>query len=177
MKKEDKTAIIEQLKGQLGEYAHFYLTDIEGLNAQKTSDLRRACFKKEIKLVVVKNTLLHKALEGVNVDEQLFSCLKGNTALMLCNTGNAPAKLIKEFLEKDKKNKDAKPALKAAFVEGVTYVGAEQLDFLTSIKSKNELIADLVALLQSPAKNVVSALQSGGNTLHGVLKTLGERTA
>ncbi|MCI7576425.1 MAG: 50S ribosomal protein L10 [Paludibacteraceae bacterium] len=177
MKKEDKNAIIEELKGQLSEYANFYLTDIEGLNAEQTSELRRACFKNQIKLVVVKNTLLHKALETQNVDAQLFDCLKGNTALMLCNTGNAPAKLIKTFADKDKKNKNVKPALKAAFVEETTYVGADQLEFLTSIKSKNELIADLVALLQSPAKNVVSALQSGGSTLHGVLKTLGEREA
>ncbi len=175
MRKEDKSAIIEQLKEELGNYQHFYLTNIEGLDAQKTSELRRACFKKEIKLLVVKNTLLHKALEQIGADAQLFDSLKGNTALMLCNTGNAPAKLIKEFLDKDKKNKDAKPQLKAALVEETVYVGREQLDFLTSIKSKNELIADLVALLQSPAKNVVSALQSGGNTLHGVLKTLEER--
>ena len=177
MKKEDKSAIIEQIKAELGNYQHFYLTNIEGLNAQKTSDLRRACFKKEIKLMVVKNTLLAKALQELDKDAQLTDCLKGNTALMLCNTGNAPAKLIKEFTEKDKKNKDAKPILKAAYVEETVYEGREQLDFLTSIKSKNELIADLVALLQSPAKNVVSALQSGGNTIHGVLKTLGEREA
>lgn len=175
MKKEDKSAIIEQIKDELGQYQHFYLTNIEGLNAQKTSELRRACFKNEIKLMVVKNTLLHKALEQMNADEQLYSGLKGNTALMLCNTGNAPAKLIKEFLDKDKKNKDAKPQLKAAYVEETVYVGAEQLNFLTSIKSKNELIADLIALLQSPAKNVVSALQSGGNTIHGLLKTLGDK--
>jgi large subunit ribosomal protein L10 len=177
MKKEDKSAIIEQIKAELENYQHFYLTNIEGLNAQKTSDLRRACFKKEIKLMVVKNTLLEKALKELDRDAQLFDCLKGNTALMLCNTGNAPAKLIKEFTEKDKKNKDAKPILKAAYVEETVYVGREQLDFLATIKSKNELIADLVALLQSPAKNVVSALQSGGTTIHGVLKTLGEREA
>ncbi len=177
MKKEDKSAIIEQIKAELENYQHFYLTNIEGLNAQKTSDLRRACFKKEIKLMVVKNTLLEKALKELDRDAQLFDCLKGNTALMLCNTGNAPAKLIKEFTEKDKKNKDAKPILKAAYVEETVYVGREQLDFLATIKSKNELIADLVALLQSPAKNVVSALQSGGTTIHGVLKTLGAREA
>ena len=175
MKKEDKSAIIEQLKSQLAEYPHFYLTDIAGLNAQKTSDLRRACFKKEIRLVMVKNTLLAKALEAKNVPAELLDSLKGNTALMLTQVGNAPAKLIKEFTEKDKKNKDAKPILKAAYVEEGVYIGREQLDFLASIKSKNELIADLVALLQSPAKNVVSALQSGANTIHGVLKTLGER--
>ena len=177
MKKEDKSAIIEQIKAELENYLLFYLTNIEGLNAQKTSDLRRACFKKEIKLMVVKNTLLEKALKELDRDAQLFECLKGNTALMLCNTGNAPAKLIKEFTEKDKKNKDAKPILKAAYVEETVYVGREQLDFLATIKSKNELIADLVALLQSPAKNVVSALQSGATTIHGVLKTLGEREA
>ncbi len=177
MKKEDKSAIIEQIKAELEQYQHFYLTNIEGLNAQKTSDLRRACFKKDIKLMVVKNTLLEKALKELDRDAQLFDYLKGNTALMLCNTGNAPAKLIKEFTEKDKKNKEAKPILKAAYVEETVYVGREQLDFLATIKSKNELIADLVALLQSPAKNVVSALQSGGNTIHGVLQTLGEREA
>jgi len=175
MKKEDKTAIIEQLKTLLGEYAHFYVTNIEGLDAAKTSDLRRECFKQQIKLVVVKNTLLKKALEGKEVDEQFLGALKGNSALMLCNTGNVPAKLIKSIREKDKKNPDVKPALKAAYVEEVCYVGANQLDFLCAIKSKNELIADIVALLQSPAKNVVSALQSGGSTIHGVLKTLGER--
>ncbi len=177
MRKEDKNAIIEQLQAQLGEYAHFYVTNIEGLNAAKTSELRRECFKNDIKLVVVKNTLLAKALEAKNADEQLLGTLKGNTALMLCNTGNAPAKLIQKFQEKDKKNPDAKPQLKAAFVEETVYVGKEQLGFLATINSKNELIAELVALLQSPAKNVVSALQSGGTTIHGVLKTLGEREA
>lgn len=175
MKKEDKTAIIENLKVLLGEYAHFYVVNIEGLDAAKTSELRRACFKKEIKLHMVKNTLLVKALEGSEVEQGLIDSLKGNSAIMFCNTGNVPAKLIKEIADKDKKNPDVKPALKAAFVEGTTYVGKEQLDFLCAIKSKNELIADLVALLQSPAKNVVSALQSGGSTIHGVLKTLGER--
>jgi len=175
MKKEDKSAIIEQLGAQLSEYSHFYLTNIEGLDAQATSDLRRACFKKDIKLVVVKNTLLAKAFEAKGMDAQLLECLKGNTALMLCNTGNAPAKLIQEIIEKDKKNPDAKPILKGAYVEETIYVGRENLNFLATIKSKNELIGELVALLQSPAKNVVSALQSGGSTIHGVLKTLGER--
>ena len=177
MKKEDKNAIIEQLKQYVADYAHFYVVNIEGLDAQQTSDLRRQCFKQEIKLLVVKNTLLKKALEEKELDENFFTALKGNSALMLCNTGNAPAKLIKSIRDKNKKNPDVKPALKAACVEGVTYVGAEQLDFLCTIKSKNELIADLVALLQSPAKNVLSALQSGGTTIHGVLKTLGEREA
>lgn len=173
MKKEDKSAIIASLGELLSGYQHFYITDIEGLNAEKTSALRRECFNKEVKLVVAKNTLLKKALEQKGIDPAIEVALKGNTALMLCNTGNAPAKLIKAFLKKDK---DAtKPALKAAYVEETVYVGAQNLDFLSTIKSKNELIADLVALLQSPAKNVVSALQSGATTIHGVLQTLGER--
>ncbi len=176
MKKEDKNAVIEQLREQIASYSHFYVTNIEGLDAGKTSQLRRDCFKQSIKLLVVKNTLLKKALESnEDIDATLLDTLKGNTALMLCNTGNVPARLIKQYREKDKKNPDAKPALKAAFVESTTYVGADQLDFLCAVKSKNELIADLVALLQSPAKNVLGALQSGGNTIHGVLKTLGER--
>ena len=175
MKKEDKTALISELQNKLGEYSHFYLTNIEGLNAEKTSELRRACFKADIKLVMAKNTLLKKALEAKGIDAAIFDALKGNTALMLCNTGNAPAKLIKEILKKEKNNPNARPQLKAAFVEETVYVGAQNLEFLSTVKSKNELIADLIALLQSPAKNVVSALQSGGNTIHGVLKTLGER--
>ena len=174
MKKEDKNAIIVALQEQLNEYQHFYITNIEGLNAEKTSALRRLCFKSDVKLLVAKNTLLQKALEAKGIDEQIFAALKGNTALMLTNTGNAPAKLIKEFTKGDKTG-EAKPQLKAAYVEETVYVGAQHLDFLATIKSKNELIADLVALLQSPAKNVVSALQSGATTIHGVLQTLGER--
>lgn len=173
MKKEDKSVIIEQIKETIGNYSHFYVANNEGLNADDTSKLRRACYAKEIKLVVVKNKLLIKALESTGKDfSPLFDSLKGSTALLLSNTGNEPAKLIKEF---SKTNKQEKPALKAAYVEESFYVGADQLETLIHIKSKNELIADVVALLQSPAKNVVSALQSGGSTLHGVLKTLSER--
>lgn len=175
MKKEDKNAIIASLGELLGQYQHFYITDIEGLNAEKTSALRRECFKSEVKLVVAKNTLLKKALEEKGIDAEIEAALKGNTALMLCNTGNAPAKLIQKVTKNEKDKAAAKPALKAAYVEETVYVGAQNLDFLATIKSKNELIADLVALLQSPAKNVISALQSGQNTIHGVLKTLGER--
>ena len=175
MKKEDKTALISELQETLGQYQHFYLTNIEGLNAEKTSELRRQCFKNDIKLVMAKNTLLKKALEAKGIDATLFDALKGNTALMLCNTGNAPAKLIKETLKAAKGKEGTKPELKAAYVEETVYVGAQNLEFLSAIKSKNELIADIVALLQSPAKNVVSALQSGATTIHGVLKTLGER--
>ncbi|MBQ4507918.1 MAG: 50S ribosomal protein L10 [Paludibacteraceae bacterium] len=175
MKKEDKSAIIAELQETLGQYSHFYLTSIEGLNAEKTSELRRQCFKNDIKLIVAKNTLLKKALEAKGIDAQLFEALKGNTALMLSNTGNAPAKLIKEIVKKEKNKEGVKPELKAAYVEETVYMGAQNLELLSAIKSKNELIADIIALLQSPAKNVVSALQSGGTTIHGVLKTLGER--
>jgi large subunit ribosomal protein L10 len=175
MKKEDKSAIIVELENTLGQYSHFYLTSIEGLNAEKTSQLRRQCFKNDIKLIVAKNTLLKKALENRGIDAQLFEALKGNTALMLSNVGNAPAKLIKEIVKKEKNKEGVKPELKAAYVEETVYMGAQNLELLSAIKSKNELIADVIALLQSPAKNVISALQSGGTTIHGVLKTLGER--
>ena len=170
MKKEVKDTIIVELGEKLKQYAHFYLVDISGLNAKDTSDLRRKCFKNEIKLTVVKNTLLRKAFEASEIDfEPLYEALKGNTAVMFCNTANVPAKLLKDY------KKAGIPALKAAYAEEGMYVGADKLEELASIKSKNEVIADIVALLQSPAKNVVSALQSGANTIHGVLKTLGER--
>lgn len=173
MKKEDKSAIIKQLESTISEYAHFYLADIGGLNAAETSELRRVCYKQDIKLVVVKNTLLEKALESSSVDfSEIYGSLKGETSLLLSNTGNAPAKLIKDF---SKASKSKKPVLKAAYVEESFYIGADQLDALVSVKSKNELLGELIGLLQSPAKNVVSALQSGGTTIHGVLKTLAER--
>lgn len=170
MKKEVKDTIIAELGEKLKEYPHFYLVDVTGLNAKDTSDLRRKCFKKEVKMVVVKNKLLHKAFEASEINyEPLYGALKGNTAVMLTQTANVPAKLLKEY------TKTGIPALKAAYAEESIFVGADKLDELASLKSKNELIADVVALLQSPAKNVVSALQSGANTIHGVLKTLGER--
>ena len=170
MRKEDKGVIIGQLAETVKQYGHFYLVDTTAMDAAKTSELRRKCFKAGIKLVVVKNTLLHKALEAAETDyTPLYDCLKGTTAVLFANTANAPAKLLKDFA------KDGMPALKAAYAEEGFYVGANQLDALCNIKSKNEVIAEIVALLQSPAKNVLSALQSGGNTIHGVLKTLGER--
>ena len=170
MRKEDKGAIIGQLAEIVKEYGHFYLVDTTAMDAAATSELRRKCFKANIKMVVVKNTLLEKALmtiEGVDYSP-LFGSLKGTTAVMFSEVANAPAKLLKEY-------KDGVPSLKAAYAEEGIYVGADQLEALANIKSKNEVIADIVALLQSPAKNVISALQSGGNTIHGVLKTLGER--
>ena len=172
MKKEVKDTIIVELGQKLKEFPHFYLVDVTGLNAEDTSALRRKCFKSEIKMVVVKNKLLRKAFEAADVDfEPLYDSLKGNTAVMFTNIANVPAKLLKEY--KDKK-KDI-PALKAAYAEEGIYVGADKLNELAAIKSKNEVIAEIVTLLHSPAKNVVSALQSGANTIHGVLKTLGER--
>ena len=172
MKKEVKDTIIVDLGEKLKEYPHFYLVDVTGMNAEATSSLRRKCFKQEIKMVVVKNKLLHKAFEAADIDySELYGTLKGNTAVLFTKTANVPAKLLK-----DKEiAKAGVPSLKAAYAEEGFYVGADKLDELASIKSKNEVIADIVALLQSPAKNVVSALQSGANTIHGVLKTLGER--
>lgn len=170
MKKEDKGLIIEKLGETLKEYAHFYLVDVTGMNAEATSSLRRKCFGNGIKMIVVKNTLLHKAMEANEVDfSPLYACLKGTTAVFFCQTANAPAKLLKET------GKDGIPALKGAYAEEGIYVGADQLDTLCAIKSKDEVLADIVALLQSPAKNVISALQGAGQTIHGVLKTLGER--
>lgn len=170
MKKEDKGLIIEKLGDQLKQYAHFYLVDVTGMNAGATSSLRRKCFGQQIKMVVVKNSLLHKALEAAEIDySPLYGALKGTTAIFFCDTANVPAKLIKE------EGKDGVPTLKAAYAEEGFYVGADQLDTLCAIKSKTELLAEVVALLQSPAKNVVSALQSAGQTIHGVLTTLGER--
>lgn len=173
MKKEDKGLIIDQIKDTLGQYSCVYLAQTQGLNAEKTSALRRACFKAEVKMFCVKNTLLRKAMEQCDVDySELFDLLHGETTLLLSNTGNAPAKLIKDFRGKDK---GALPILKGAYVEETVYKGEDQLEVLAHIKSKNELIADVVALLQSPAKNVVSALQSGANKLHGILETLSNK--
>ncbi|MCR5471251.1 MAG: 50S ribosomal protein L10 [Prevotella sp.] len=170
MKKEVKDTIIVELGEKLKEYPHFYLVDITGLNAEATSALRRKCFKNEIKMVVVKNKLLHKAFEASEIDfEPLYSTLKGNTAVMFCNTANVPAKMLKEY------KKQGIPALKAAYAEEGIFVGADKLEELVAIKSKNELIADVVAMLEGPAQGVLSALESGANTIHGVLKTLEER--
>ena len=153
-------------------YRWFHGAEPAGLDAAKTSDLRRACAKADIKLMVVKNTLLHKALESLEGDySELYSSLEGPTSILCSNVGNAPAKLIKELTKKD----STLPRFKAAYVEETIYVGADQLDTLVAIKSKNELIADVIALLQSPAKNVISALSSGGNKLHGILETLSKK--
>jgi large subunit ribosomal protein L10 len=171
MTREEKSQVIEVLTTQLTEGNIIYLADISGLNALDTSNLRRACFKANIKLAVVKNSLLAKAMERSDKDfGELPTALKGNTSLMFSETGNAPAKLIKEF-----RKKSNKPLLKGAYVEEAIYIGDDQLDSLVNIKSKEEVIGDIITLLQSPAKNVVSALQSGGNKLSGIIKTLSEK--
>ena len=155
MKKEDKAIIIEQLGEKLKEYSHFYLVDVTGLNAETTSNLRRKCFASDVKMIVAKNTLLEKAFDNAAVDySALKPCLKGTTALFFSNVANAPAKLIKEF------GKDGIPALKGAYAEEGFYVGAEHLATLCAIKSKNEVIADIVGLLQSPLRNILSGLEA-----------------
>jgi large subunit ribosomal protein L10 len=171
MRREEKEAIIDNLAQRLDETKHFYLTDISSLNAEQTSDLRRKCFEKEISLLVVKNTLLRKAMEKCEGEyNELYDVLKDSTSIMFCETGNIPAKLIKEF-----RKTMEKPLLKAAFVEESIYIGDDQLDILSKIKSKEELLGDLLALLQSPAKNLVSALASSSSQLAGALKTLSEK--
>ena len=170
MKKEDKAIIINHIAETIKSYGGFYLVETAGLNAEKTSELRRACFNADIKLMVVKNTLLHKALESLDGDfSELYPALKESTSLMCTNEGNAPAQLLKDFVKKG----DTLPILKGAYVEETVYLGADQLDALASIKSKNELIADVMALLQSPMKNVMSALNAGSK-LHSILEGVAE---
>ncbi len=157
MRKEDKISIIAQLGETLKAYPHFYVVDVEGMNAGATSDLRRKCYQNNVKMVVVKNTLLQKALEASDVNfEEMYGVLKGTTALMFTETANVPAKMIKEYVSK----KATKPALKAAYAEETVYVGADQLNTLVALKSKNELIADVIAALESPIMNVLSALEN-----------------
>ena len=172
MTREEKAVVINNLVEQLNAYPHFYITNIEALNAEQTATLRRKCFESNIKLVVVKNTLLGKALESVDkADADLVKVLEGSTSVMFTETGKAPAVLIKEF-----RKKNDKPILKAAYVEGCVYVGDDQLETLSNIKSREELIGDIVALLQSPAKNVISALQgNAGQKVAGIVKALEER--
>ena len=171
MRKEDKQVLIDSMLSELQACPNFYLTDVSDLNAEKTSQLRRQCFNSGVKMIVVKNALLHKAMQQMDKDyEGLYDVLKGSTALMLCETGNAPAKLIKNF----RKTSD-RPILKGAYIEECCYIGDDMIDTLCNVKSKNDLIADVIALLQSPMKNVISGLQSGGHKLSGILETLSER--
>ena len=172
MTREEKDLQIKELTQMLAENSVLYLTDATGLNAEETTQLRRACYKNDVRMRVVKNTLLRRAMEaseGTDFSE-LYEVLTGQTALLVGNVGNAPAKILKEF-----RKKSDMPTLKAAYVEESTYLGDDQIDALTAIKSKDELIAELIALLQSPMKNVVGALNSGGNTVSGLVKALQER--
>jgi large subunit ribosomal protein L10 len=171
MKQEEKSLIIDAIAKDLSDYPHLYLTDISGFTVETVTQLRRQCFRKNIKLKVIKNTLLKRAMEQSSVDySEIYPALKGVSSIMLSDTGNVPAKLIKEFRVRNKK-----PLVKAAFIEECTYFGDEQLDYLCAIKSREELIGEFVGLLQSPARNVISALQSSGGKLAGIVKTLSER--
>jgi large subunit ribosomal protein L10 len=173
MNKQEKNQMIETLDGMLNDNNNFYLADISGLTAEENSALRRLCFKREVSLQVVKNTLLKKAFDKNDLDfSELNDVLVGNTSIMQAEAGNAPAKVIKEF-----RKKNAKPILKAAHVEEALYIGDENLSALADLKSKDELIGDIITLLQSPAKNVISALQSGGNKLSGIVKALEEKAS
>jgi large subunit ribosomal protein L10 len=174
MRKEDKTTIIDNVAEELKAYPNFYITDISGLNAKTTYQLRKLCFEKGVKLVVLKNTLLKKALEKNNFSEpDLYTILEGPTAVMFSESANTPAKLIKEF----HKSGNEKPALKGAYAQECVFVGAHTLNELANIKSREELIGDIISLLQSPAKNVISALQgSAGQKIAGIVKTLSERS-
>ncbi len=171
MRKEEKTAIVDSLTERLKEYSHFYLTDTAELNASDTSALRKKCFENNSKLVVVKNTLLKRAFEQSGIDfQELYSVLKGTTSIMFANSGNSPAKLIREF-----RRQHDKPVLKGAYVQESIYIGDNMLDTLVTIKTREELIGDVILMLQSPAINVISALQSGATKIHGVLETLSKK--
>lgn len=173
MTKEEKNTIIEDLAGLLEQYPTVYITDTASLTVAKTNQFRRLCFNKKVKMVVAKNKLIRKAMERTNKEayEPIFGSLKGTSAILFSEAGNAPAKLIKEF----RKGGGTKPVLKGAYIEQTVFIGDNQLDILTALKSKNELIGDIIGLLQSPARNVISALQSSGGKLAGIVKTLSER--
>jgi len=171
MNKEEKHEVVLALAEQMKEYGNFYITDTSNLTVAKINDIRRKCFDADIKIQVTKNTLIKKAMEAVEGDfTQMFDVLKGSSSIMFSKSGTAPAKLIKEL-----RKRGDKPVLKAAYIDTAVFIGDNQLDALVNLKSREELIGDIIGLLQSPAKNVISALQSGGNKLAGIVKTLQER--
>tara|TARA_B100001250_G_scaffold406613_1_gene425976 strand:+ start:3226 stop:3747 length:522 start_codon:yes stop_codon:yes gene_type:complete len=171
MNKQEKNEMIATIDGMLNDNTNFYLADISGLTAEESSALRRLCFKREVTLKVVKNTLLKKAFDKNEIDfSELDSVLVGNTSIMQSDAANSAAKVIKEF-----RKKNDKPILKAAYLEESLYIGDENLSTLAALKSKNELIGDIITILQSPAKNVVTSLQSAGNKLSGIIKALEQR--
>ena len=171
MRKEEKHDVVLALKETIEEYGNFYITDTANLSVAKVNDIRRKCFESDIKMQVAKNTLIRKAMEAAGGDySEMFDVLKGSSSIMFSKSANAPAKLIKQL----RKGGD-KPVLKAAYIDSAVFIGDNQLDALVNLKSKEELVADIIALLQSPAKNVISGLKSGGNKLAGIVKTLQER--
>ena len=171
MRKEEQQAIVQAWAEQIKSYGNFFITDTADLSVEKVNNIRRKGFEQGVAIQVVKNSLIEKALLEAGIDsEELRGVLKGASTLMFSETGNGPAKLIKQL-----RKEGDKPVLKAAYIEETAFVGDNQLDALVNLKSKNELIADVIALLQSPAKNVISALQSGGNTISGLVKALEER--
>ena len=172
MNRKEKNEMILALEGMLSDNANFYLADISGLTAEENSALRRLCYKREVSLQVVKNTLIKKAFEKNDTDfSELYDVLVGNTSIMQAEDPSTAAKVIKEF-----RKKNEKPILKAAYLEESLYIGDNNLSALADLKSKDELIGDIITILQSPAKNVITALQSGGNKLSGIVKVLQERT-
>lgn len=171
MKKEEKQDIVLALTEQIKEYGSFYITDTANLSVAKVNTIRRKCFENGITIQVAKNTLIKKAMEAASGDfSELYEVLKGSSTILFSTSGNAPAKLIKDL----RKTGD-KPVLKAAYIDSAIFIGDKQLDTLISLKSKEELVGDIIALLQSPAKKVISGLKSGGNKLAGIVKTLQER--
>jgi len=171
MRKEEKHEVVLALTEQIQEYGNFYITDTANLTVAKVNAIRRKCFDSDIKMQVAKNTLIKKAMEAAGGDySEMYDVLKGSSSIMFSKTANAPAKLIKQL-----RKQGDKPVLKAAYIDSAVFIGDNQLDALVNLKSKEELVADIIALLQSPAKNVISGLQSGGNKLAGIVKTLQER--
>ena len=171
MNKEEKYDLVLALTEQIKEYGNFYITDTSDLTVAKINDIRRKCFESDIKIQVAKNSLIKKAMEAAGGEyAEIYDVLKGSSSILFSKSATAPAKLIKEL-----RRSGEKPVLKAAYIDSATFIGDNQLDALTKLKSKEQLIGEIIGLLQSPAKNVVSALQSGGNTLAGLVKTLQER--
>jgi len=171
MNKEEKHELVAALTEQMKEYGNFYITDTSNLTVAKINDIRRKCFESDIKMQVTKNTLIKKAMLAIDGDfSEMYDVLKGSSSIMFSKSGTAPAKLIKQL----RKTGD-KPILKAAYIDTAVFVGDNQLDALINLKSKEQLIGEIIGLLQSPAKNVIGALQSGGNKLAGIVKTLQER--
>lgn len=178
MKKEDKISLVNALTEKLKETDYFYIADASGMTVEEVNDFRRACFKQGVQYKVYKNTFIKKALDNLDTDYAEFdeTVLKGFSGLMFSpEVGNLPAKILIDYRKKNKKKENPRPLLKGASIDTALYIGDDQLTALSKIKSKQELLGEVITLLQSPAKNVISALKSGGDTLAGLVKTLQER--